>query len=72
MSAAVFLMPQRGNIVIVQPCKAGFEILLSPLNGDRRQLGTRAHFAEARTFAQNEAFKIGRCRVRILGTRGRS
>ncbi len=64
----VHYLPCRQNVVMVQPCKGGFEIVLSTFSGYRYHLGTRAHLGEARTFASDEAFKVGRCRVQILGT----
>ena len=71
MNATVIPIRPHQNTVMVQPCKDGFEIVLSTFSGYRYHLGTCEHLATARTFAAGEAFKVGRCRVQILGTEGR-
>ncbi len=64
----VHYLPARQNTVLVQPCKGGFEVVLSTFSGYRYHLGTREHLGEARSLAAAEAFKVGRCRVQLLGT----
>ena len=63
----VHYLPTRQNVVMVAPCKGGFEVVLSTFSGYRYHLGTREHLGDARGFARYEAFKVGRCRVQILG-----
>lgn len=56
----------NGNTIMVQPCKGGFEVTLITCTGHYYWLGTREHFDDARALAHNEAFKAGRCKVRLL------
>lgn len=72
MSAVVIPLRPRKNTMLVQPAKGGFTVVLVTPDGHHHHRGTRERLIDARMFASDEAFRVGRCRVQILGTEGRS
>lgn len=72
MSAVVIPIRPRQNVVMVQPAKGGFEITLVKVDGRRTYLGTSPNLGAARNVAHAEAFRVGRCRVQLLGEGGRA
>ena len=72
MGAVVIPLPRRQNVVTVQPAQGGFEVTLITPDGWRYHLATHEHLGEARTRAHHEAFKVGRCKVQLIGTEVRS
>ncbi len=71
MSALIVQFPRRHNVMSVQPCKSGFEVVLITPDGRHHHRGTRELLREARMLAGDEAFRVGRCKVQLFGTEDR-
>ena len=71
MTAIIIPFPIRRSVIDIQAAKGGFEITLTGLNGRRTHLGTSPNLNAAKNVATTEAFRVGRCKVRILAVEGR-